>query len=328
MVITRTPFRISFFGGGTDYRPWFEENGGLVISATIDKYCWISCRTLPPFFEHRSRIVYSYVENVLDVDEIRHPSARECLKFMGIDKGVEIHHDGDLPARTGIGSSSSFTVGLLLALNAWQGKMIDDEKLALNAIDVEQNWIRENVGCQDQVAAAYGGLNLIEFGGDAAFRVKPICLGKDKIHELESSLLLVFTGVSRTASDIAAEQIAGISAKKNELVKMMDLTRSAFQVLASGDIGGFGKMLHEGWMLKKSLSGGITTPLVDELYSKARSAGALGGKLIGAGGGGFMLFFCQPESRDKVQQALSGYLHVPFKLDRQGAQVVHYQSSE
>lgn len=231
MIITRTPFRISFFGGGTDYPAWYREHGGVVLATTIDKYCYITCRYLPPFFEHKHRIVYSAIENVHHVDEIVHPAVRAILGWKGCDKGLEIHHDGDLPSRSGLGSSSSFTVGLIHALKALNGKYITKEELAKNAIHVEQNIIGENVGSQDQVSAAFGGFNRIEFKHNDSFQVSPIILGKDRLHELQSHLMLCFTGFSRIASEIAKSKIENFKNREVELKLMRDMVDEAIQIL-------------------------------------------------------------------------------------------------
>ncbi|MBN1670960.1 MAG: kinase [Kiritimatiellae bacterium] len=326
MIITKTPFRISFFGGGTDYPSWYEANGGAVLSTSIDKYCWITCRELPPFFEHRSRLTYSIVEEVRGIDDIRHPSARECFRFMGISEGVEVHHDGDLPARTGLGSSSSFTVGLLRALNAFKGRMISKRQLALDAIHVEQRMIKENVGSQDQVAAAFGGLNCVTFSADATFHVEPITLPADRLAALEQRLMLFYTGLSRIASEVAAEQIKNIPDKTRELHTMRQMVDQARDILAGDDdLAGFGKLLHEAWLIKKGLSSRITTPEIDKMYEAALTAGAVGGKLTGAGGGGFVLLYVEPENQPCVRECLQKYLHVPVRFDNEGSQIVFYQ---
>jgi len=326
MILTRTPFRISFFGGGTDYTSWYREHGGAVISATIDKFCWISCRNLPPFFEHRSRVIYSFIENVKDIDEIKHPSARECLRYLGIREGVEIHHDGDLPARTGLGSSSSFTVGLLQALYAHLGKIVSKQELAANAIHVEQNVIRENVGSQDQISAAFGGLNNISFETDGSFRVTPITIHPDRFHALESRLMLFYTGLSRIASEVAAEQVANIPKKTAELTAMRQMVDEAMKILvSSADLDAFGRLMHQSWQLKKSLSSRISTSEIDSMYQTALSAGALGGKLLGAGGGGFVLMYVQPERQQAVRDALKKFLNVPIRFENLGSQIVFYQ---
>ncbi|MBF0619952.1 MAG: kinase, partial [Candidatus Omnitrophica bacterium] len=227
MIISRTPFRISFFGGGTDYPAWFKDQPGAVLATTIDKYCYITARYLPPFFEHRSRIIYSKMEHVHGVDDIDHPSVRETLRFLNIHEGIEIHHDGDLPARAGLGSSSAFTVGLLNALYALKGIMTTKEQLAREAIHIEQDMIQENVGCQDQTLAAHGGLSYIEIGGDGHLNVRKVTLTKEKLKELKSHMMLFFTGFSRTASEIAQHQIQNIPKKKKELKAMYGLVGQA-----------------------------------------------------------------------------------------------------
>lgn len=325
MVITRTPFRVSFFGGGTDYPVWYEENGGAVLSASIDKYCYISCRHLPPFFEHKNRVVYSKIENVKDLDEIQHPSAREVLKYMNIGKGVEIHHDADLPARSGLGSSSAFTVGLINALHALNGKMVTKRQLALDAIHVEQERIKENVGSQDQTAAAFGGFNKIEFGAPHKVNVLPIVLKKERMDEFQDHLMMFFTGFSRTASEVVAEQIKNTPKKFAELKVMHAMVDEAIDILNSDrNIDEFGKLLNETWNLKRGLTSQITNSAIDEIYEAGRSAGAIGGKLLGAGNGGFMLFFVKPENQQKVKDKLKNLLYVPFKFENSGSQVIYY----
>lgn len=329
MIITKTPFRISFFGGGTDFPSWYNENRGAVLSTTIDKYCYISCRRLPPFFEYKHRIVYSKYEQVNEIDEIVHPAVRESFRFMNINEGLEIHHDGDLPARSGLGSSSSFTVGLLNTLYALKGKMVTKKKLALDAIHVEQNMIKENVGSQDQVAVAYGGINKISFFGNHEIDVTPVTLSHKRIEDFQRHLMLFFTGFSRMASEIEAEKINNIKKKENELKEMLGMVDEAIQILSEKkDFEGFGELLHESWQLKKSLSEKVTTPFIDEIYLTAKKNGAIGGKLLGAGGGGFILFFVKPEDRKRLQQSLSHLLHVPFMLDNTGSQVIYYSEAE
>lgn len=323
MFITRTPFRISLFGGGTDYPIWYRENGGSVLGTTIDKYCYISCRYLPPFFEHRYRIVYSQIENVRDINEIRHPSVRETLKFMGITDGVEIHHDGDLPARTGLGSSSSFTVGLLHALYALKGIMPNKLQLAREAILIEQDRIKENVGSQDQTFASFGGFKRIDFNGEHDIQVKPILLSPEKLENIQKHLLMVFTGFSRTASQIAEEQISETPSKKLELSEMHKMVDEAIKLLSGNyPLEEFGKLLHESWLLKRSLTKKISNHYFDYLYDTALSAGATGGKILGAGGGGFVLFFVKPELQPRVLETLHGLLPVPFRFENSGSQVI------
>ena len=323
MIISRTPFRISFFGGGTDYPAWYQENGGAVLGTTIDKYCYITCRYLPPFFEHKYRIVYSQMEYVQDIDEIRHPSARETLKFMEITEGVEIHHDGDLPARTGLGSSSSFTVGLLHALSALKGIVPSKMQLAQDAIHIEQNMIRENVGSQDQVLASFGGFCRIDFSGQDDIKVQRITTKPHRLKLLQNHLMLFFTGFSRTASEIAEEQIKQIPSKSRELAEMCRMVDEAISIFNSdNDLLDFGKLLHQSWQLKRSLTNKISTPYIDYVFETATRAGATGGKLLGAGGAGFILFFVKPELKPKVKEALSGLSNVPFQFENSGSQII------
>ncbi len=325
MVISRTPFRISFFGGGTDYPSWYRENGGAVISTTIDKYCYISIRYLPPFFKHKHRIVYSFIENVSHFKEIKHPVVREVLNLFKIDKGVEIHHDGDLPARSGIASSSAFTVGILNAIYALKGNMISKGDLANKSIYVERNILKENVGSQDQVAVAYGGLNKIIFSNDHSFRVEPVTLTKGRINELENHLMLIFTGISRYASNIAAEQLRNTSKKSRELTIMQQMVNQAVDILNSKtDIIRFGELLHESWQLKKTLSRRISNTLIDKVYNQALKKGAVGGKILGAGGGGFLLLFVAPDKRENVKKQLKYFLEVKFAFENNGSQIIYY----
>ena len=328
MIICRTPFRISFFGGGTDIPAWYKENGGAVISTTVDKYCYISCRRLPPFFEYKHRIVYSKYEHVNKIDEILHPAVRETFRFMNINEGLEIHHDGDLPARSGIGSSSSFTVGLLHVLYALKGKMITKKRLALEAIYIEQEMIKEHVGSQDQIAVAFGGFNTILFSGQHNIEVNPITLSKTRVQLFQDHLMLFFTGFSRFASEIEEAKIKQISNKKNELSLLHNMVEEAINILnREGDIVDFGRLLHESWRLKKSLSDKVSTSHIDDIYETGIKNGAIGGKLLGAGGGGFMLFFVKPGDRDRLKQALGQLLHVPFRFDTTGSQIIYYSES-
>ncbi len=325
MIISRTPFRVSFFGGGTDYPGWYKEHKGAVLATTIDKYCYITCRYLPPFFEHKSRIIYSKMEHTHTIDEIDHPAVREVLRFLNIQEGIEIHHDGDLPARTGLGSSSSFTVGLLNSLYALKGVMPTKERLAKEAIYVEQEMIKENVGCQDQVLAAYGGFNYIEFGGKDHLLVRQVTVPAETVERLQNHLMMFFTGFSRTASEIAAQQVKNIPNKQKELTTMHAMVQEAIDVLNRNDLRRFGKMLDETWQIKRSLSDKIATTYVDELYEAAIGAGALGGKLLGAGGGGFILFFVEPQNKAKVRERLKDLLEVPIRFENLGSQIIFYQ---
>lgn len=325
MIISRTPFRISFFGGGTDYPAWYRNNKGSVISATIDKYCYITCRYLPPFFEHKHRIVYSLIENVKDIAEIKHPAVKAVLEYMKIKEGIEVHHDGDLPARTGLGSSSSFTVGLLNSLYALKDTMASKEKLAKESIYIEQQILKENVGSQDQIAVSFGGLNKITFYPDDTFTVEPVILPVERKKELQRHLLLYFTGFSRIASEIAAEQISSMDKKKYELRIIQQMVDEAVNILASGgDIKEFGKLLDETWKLKRELTNKISNEHIDNIYEKAKKLGVIGGKLLGAGGGGFMLFFAPPEIHNKIKEEIGG-LFVPFSFENYGSQIIVYQ---
>ena len=327
MIISRTPFRISFFGGGTDYPAWFRQNGGVVLATTIDKYCYISCRYLPQFFEHKYRIVYSRIENVREIPEIEHPAARAVLGWMKCDQGLEIHHDGDLPARSGLGSSSSFTVGLINAIMALRGRYITKEQLAKDAIHIEQDIIQENVGSQDQISAAYGGFNRIAFNPDGSFDVVPVIIDRPKLRVLEKHLMLFFTGLSRTASDIAKAQIENLKSHETELGRMQEMVDEAIGILDGGgsSIDDFGRLLHESWIHKRSLSGKVSTPFIDEIYDAAMAEGAIGGKILGAGGGGFLLLFVPPELQPKVKARLGKLIYVPFRFENSGSKIVLYQ---
>lgn len=325
MLISRTPYRISFFGGGTDYPSWYENYGGSVLSTTIDKFCFITARHLPPFFPNKSRIVWNQIEEVLGNNEIQHPSIRACLEYLGINGGVEIHTTGDLPSRSGLGSSSTFTVGMLNVLATLQDKTFNKAGLALEAIHIEREILKENVGIQDQIAAAYGGFNKTEIHTDGIFIVKPV-ESNMMTEDLQNHLLLFFTGVSRSASGIAAEQVE--SQKRGDKVADMKTMQSfvgeAMNILTSrGNILDFGHLLHESWKIKRTLAKNISPQFVDEIYERGRNAGAIGGKLLGAGGGGFMLFFAKPEYHDKIRESLGDLLHVPFRFENEGSKIIY-----
>jgi D-glycero-alpha-D-manno-heptose-7-phosphate kinase len=327
MIVSRTPFRISLFGGGTDYRKWFEEHGGAVLGFAINKYCYISVRHLPPFFEHRHRVVYSKVENVNDICEIQHPAVRAVLEEEKVDVGLEIHHDADLPARSGIGSSSSFTVGLLNALRALRGKMIAPSELAREAIRIEQDVIKESVGCQDQIWAAHGGLNRIDFLRNGDYSISPILLAPAVRKELNQSMMLFFTGLSRYASEYAQAQIDNVGNRTSELREMQAMVDQAVALLSCNQapIRELGRLLHESWTLKRRLASGVTNSEIDAIYEAGRAAGALGGKLLGAGGGGFMLFVVERDHQENVLKALDRFVHVKFDIEEQGSRIVIYQ---
>jgi len=325
MIICRTPYRISFFGGGTDYPAWYLKHGGLVLSTTIDKYCYITCRYLPPFFQHKYRIVWSKIENCNDISEIEHPSVREVLRHLNIDRGVEIHHVGDLPARSGMGSSSAFTVGLLHGMYALKGCMPGKEQLSKESIYVEQELLKEKVGSQDQVSVAYGGFNLITFLPDGGISVRPVTLSRDRIGELNAHLMLFYTGIVRTSSTISETYINDIDTRKRQLRILKDLVEESISVLSSGsDITEFGELLREAWEAKRSLSMKVSNTYIDEFFSEALSAGALGGKITGAGGGGFMLLFVPPERQRHVSEKLKKLVNVPIKLEFSGSQIIFF----
>jgi D-glycero-alpha-D-manno-heptose-7-phosphate kinase len=329
MIISRTPFRISFFGGGTDYPIWYRQHGGAVLSATIDKYCYISARQLPPFFEHRFRVVYSKIESCSAIDEITHPAVRGVLQHLNITSGLEIHHDGDLPARSGMGSSSAFTVGLLHALYALQGQITGKRQLALESIHIEQDLIKEKVGSQDQVQAAYGGLNYITFHADDEFSVKPVVLRRERIRKFNANLMLFYTGIKRTAADVAQSYVNDLENKKRELRIAKGLVKEGLAILSSDqDLIAFGELMHEAWMIKRGLSDKVSNADVDALYKHAKEAGAVGGKLTGAGGGGFMLLFVPPDRQMAVRQALNHLIHVPFQFDFSGSKIIFLEPEQ
>jgi len=325
MIISRTPFRISFFGGGTDYPAWYRKHGGAVLATTIDKYCYITCRYLPPFFEHRICVIYSKMEYCQTIDEIAHPAVREALRHLHYDRGLEIHHDGDLPARSGMGSSSAFTVGLLHALYALKGQMVSKHQLATESIYLEQEVLEETVGSQDQVLAAYGGFNHIAFLPNGEISVRPVTISQDRLKELNAHLMLFYTGIKRTASNVADSYVNGIEDRKRQLRIMKDLVEESLAILNSdADICGFGELLHEAWVAKRSLSAQVSNADVDEIYEQALSVGALGGKLLGAGGGGFLLLFAPPTVQKALREKLSQLIYVPFKFEFSGSQIIFF----
>ena len=331
MIISRTPYRISFFGGGTDYPAWYHKEGGAVLSVTLDKYCYISCRYLPPFFREKHRIVWSHIETVNTISEILHPAVREGLRFLGFDDsvGLEIHHQGDLPARSGIGSSSSFAVGLIKALTALRGHMIGKQDLALKALEFEQRVLKESVGSQVQVSAAYGGLNIIRFQPNDSIQVEPLSISHERMHELEGNLLLLYTGTSRMGGEIAKSVIAKLGDKSAELRRMRAMVDQASDILtdANRSLDAFGELLHESWLLKRGIADGVSNSEVDAIYKTAREHGALGGKLCGAGSKGFMLFYVPREKQQAVMQALPHFLWVPISFEWEGSTTIYYDVS-
>ena len=329
MVISRTPFRISFFGGGTDYPDWYLKNGGTVLATTINKYCYLSVRFLPPFFWHKFRIVYSKIESCNKVNEIAHPAVREIIRFLKINRGLEIHHDGDLPARSGLGSSSAFTVGLLHALHALEGRMPNKHQLAKESIYLEQKVLKETVGSQDQSLAAHGGFNHITFHKNGEIKLRPITLSPKRIEELENHLMLFYTGIPRTASKVAKSYVKKIKTRQKQLSIMQDSVEIALSILTSkADIKSFGELLNEFWQIKRTLSPQVSNSSIDEIYKKALSTGAIGGKLIGAGGGGFLLLFVPPQRQKKIRESLRKLIYVPFAFENEGSRIIFYDQEE
>lgn len=323
MIISKTPYRISFFGGGTDYPSWYLKHGGAVLASTIDKYCYLTCRYLPPFFEHKHRIVWSQVESVSDISEIKHPVIPKAIEWLGINEGLEIHHDGDLPARSGMGSSSSFVVGLLNALGTLKGKKLSKRQLLEQSLHMEQDILNESVGSQDQTLAAYGGFNKVLFQPNGKVSVLPVTVRPEKLRELNDNLMLFFSGISRTASSVATQFINSLAKKESHLLRMYDMVDEGLKILCEDrDIDQFGYLLNESWMLKRSLNSAISTNTCDAMYARAIRAGALGGKILGAGGGGFMLFYVPPEKQNAVTNALSDFVHVPFNFEYGGSQII------
>ncbi len=324
MIISKTPLRVSLFGGGTDYPAWYRENGGAVLASTIDKYCYITCRYLPPFFPHKYRIVYSRVETVKDAREIKHPAIRAIIESFKEDRGLEVHYDADLPAKTGMGSSSSFTVGFVNALKSLRGESIEKSELAKLAIHLEHEIMKENVGVQDQILAAHGNFNKIEFNTDDSFNVTPILLNPEKLRELQSHFMLYFTGVTRVASDVAANQIKNIRNVSSHYKKIRELVDEALTIIEgpTASIFELGKLLHDSWLLKRELSNSVTNPKIDNIYQSGLDAGAIGGKILGAGGGGFILFFASPETQQKIRERLKHLIEVPFRFESEGSKIV------
>jgi len=326
MIICRTPFRFLFFGGGTDYPAWCRQHGGAVLATSIDKYCYLTCRHLPPFFEHRIRLVYRKIETCRSAEQVQHPVVREALRLLKIDHGVELHHDGDLPARSGMGSSSAFTVGLLHALHALRGEMATKSQLTREALHIEQDALGETVGSQDQVMAAHGGLRHVRFHPSGDIAIDPLILPPARLQELQSHLMLFYSGIARTAADVAKSYAVDLEARRRQLRIMRELVDEGIDILCSGgDIRGFGELLHEGWQTKRSMSDQVSNGEIDALYARAREAGAVGGKLTGAGGGGFLLLFVEPDRQAAVREALGDRLHVPFRFEGEGSQIIFYE---
>tara|TARA_Y100000590_G_scaffold274281_1_gene307965 strand:+ start:8727 stop:9728 length:1002 start_codon:yes stop_codon:yes gene_type:complete len=323
MIISKTPYRISFFGGGSDYPEWYKENGGKVLSATIDKYIYISCRYLPPFFDHKYRIVWSKLETVKKINQINHKAVKEMLNYYKLKDGLEIHYDGDLPARSGMGSSSVFVVGLMNLLQTFMKKKLTTKKLAEESIYFEQKILKEAVGSQDQIAAAYGGFNKIVFKKKDGFEVKKLILNKRIIKKLNNNLLLIYTGLKRNAQDIAKGYVKKLRTNKRENINnIVNLVEESEKILKQGKLDEFGKLLHESWLEKKDLSNSITNTKIDEIYNLAISKGALGGKLLGAGGGGFLLFYVPKPDQKKFLKYFKKLVNIPFNFSYEGSSIM------
>lgn len=328
MIYTKTPFRMSFFGGGTDYQPFFAEHGGSVISTTFDKYCYVSVRHLPKFFEYSNQVTYSKIERVKNVDELEHPMVRNAMKYLDMHE-LCISYDADLPARSGLGSSSSFAVGLLSAFHALKGHYVSKRQLAEEAIHLERDLCAESGGWQDQIAVAMGGFNRIDFTGNT-FETRPIIIAKERKQQLECNLMMFFTGFSRFSSEIASEQVKATKDKIQQLLEIKELVNIGERILTDrhGDINEFGRLLHYTWQLKRGITNKISTNALDEIYETAMKNGALGGKLLGAGGGGFFVFYVPEERQQQVRAVLSHLLYIPFKFENSGTQILYYQPED
>ena len=323
MIITQTPFRMSFFGGGTDFPGFYKEHGGAVISTTFDKYCYVNVRHLPRFFDYSTELSYSRIERVTDVEAIEHPAIREAMKYLDMQE-IRLTYEADLPARSGLGTSSSFAVGMLNAFYALKGKYADKRKLADDAIYLERVLCKESGGVQDQIAASFGGLNRINFNADG-YEVNPVIISPDRKAQLNRNLMLFFTGFSRFSSDIQKTTQKDMADKERQLLEMLSLVDEAEKVLTTKtDLNEFGRLLDYTWKLKRGISSGISTDSIDGLYAKGIEAGALGGKLLGAGGGGFLLFYVEEDRREAVAKTMEDLLYVPFQFENSGTRVIHY----
>lgn len=324
MIITKTPFRMSFFGGGTDMENYFRENGGAVLSTTFDKYCYVNVRHLPRFFDYSTELSYSKTERVESVDDIQHPAIRNAMKLLDMHE-IRLTYEADLPARSGLGTSSSFVVGMLNAFYALKGKYADMKKLADEAIYLERVLCNEAGGWQDQIAAAYGGFNRINFGADG-YEVLPVIISPERKKQLNNNLMMFFTGFTRFSSDVQKMNAIGNKDKSAQLKEMYALVDMAEQVLTdkSADLDDFGRMLDHTWKLKRQIGSAVSTDSIDGLYSKGISAGALGGKLLGAGGGGFLVFYVQPDKQEAVRWAMRELMYIPFEFENGGTRVIHY----
>lgn len=325
MIITKTPFRMSFFGGGTDMEEFFKENGGAVLSTTFDKYCYVNVRHLPRFFDYSTELSYSKIERVTNIEEIQHPAIRNAMKMLDMHE-IRLTYEADLPARSGLGTSSSFAVGMLNAFYALKGKYADNKKLADEAIYLERVLCNEAGGWQDQIAASYGGFNRINFNADG-YQVLPVIISPERKSQLNNNLLMFFTGFTRFSSDVQkTNNSSTIQDKKVRLRRMYELVNEAETILTdkTRDLDDFGRLLDVTWKLKKGTGQAVSTGSIDDLYEKGIKAGALGGKLLGAGGGGFLVFYVQPEKQENVKKAMIDLMHIPFKFENDGTRVIHY----
>ena len=327
MIITRTPFRMSFFGGGTDMEEYFKKNNGAVLSTTIDKYCYVNVRHLPPFFDYKTEIVYSKTERVQDINEIEHPAVRNAMKELDMHQ-IRLTYEADLPARSGLGTSSSFAVGMLNAFYALKGKYVSKKRLADEAINLERELCNESGGWQDQIAASFGGFNRINFSNNG-YEVLPIIISPERKEKLNKNLFMFFTGFTRFSSDIQKinnENKNGKEKKEETLKKMYELVDEAEKILTdkNRDLDDFGRLLDYSWKLKKQTGKAVSTSNIDALYERGIKAGALGGKLLGAGGGGFLVFYVQPENHERLKQELKDLLYIPFEFENEGTKVLYY----
>jgi D-glycero-alpha-D-manno-heptose-7-phosphate kinase len=324
MIISRAPVRISFFGGGTDYPEYFLKEGGAVLATAIDKFSYVTASPfLSHLFDYAMRISYRKVELVKEVHHIEHNVFRECLKLCKFERDVELHNFADLPAFTGLGSSSAFTVSLLQALHTFKGQFLRPQELACEAINVERHILKDNVGCQDQVLSAYGGFNLVEFRTEKDFVVNRVPLPPQRLADFQSHLFLVFTGITRKASDVVAHQLKRVDQNLPALRSMRQMVYKGHDILVSGrPLREFGELLHEAWEAKRGLDGGVSNPEIDEIYAIGQKAGAWGGKLLGAGGGGFMLFFAPPETHSKLRHVFTGRQILEVKINAPGSQII------
>ncbi len=327
MIITQTPFRMSFFGGGTDFPDFYNKYGGSVISTTFDKYCIVSVGYLPRFFEYKNQITYSIIERTKTVDEIKHPAVRNALKYLEMNE-IRLDYTADLPARSGLGTSSSFAVGMLYALYALQGKYVDKTKLAKDAIYLERTLCKESGGIQDQIAAAFGGFNRINFTSDG-FSVAPIVISNERKQLLNENLMLFFTGFTRYSHEVSTLQEQATKNKTAQLKEMLSLVDEAEKILVSeSNLDEFGKLLDYTWKLKRGITKSISTDFIDSMYEKAIKAGALGGKLLGAGGGGFFVFYVEKDKQENVRKILNDFMYVPFKFESEGTKINFYKAEK